>query len=298
MATMLKPESIREAWPVLEALPFPVLHIDADFSVLAANQVANDCYGPEHGKCYRISHGYESPCEENGEHCPKAAAEQRGEPVSVLHIHQVQDGVARFRVTASPIEGGGILEFHIPLDDVTTIDMLTGLVNRGEGEQHLRRSAALMGRLGLGYALVMLDLDRFKHINDSFGHPQGDRVLSAFARLLLETVRQSDIAVRWGGEEFLVMLPGAEAESTGQFAERILGLTRALSFSVEGVELGITVSAGIRHVDADEVQSVTFDEVVRDADAALYEAKRAGRDCCRLYRGNRGQVRVFSETRT
>jgi diguanylate cyclase (GGDEF)-like protein len=293
MTDTLKPETIREAWPVLAALPFPVMHINTDFTVIAANPAAVERYGAERGKCFRISRGYESPCENYGSLCPMRAAEGASAPVSVLHVHQAKDGVERCKVTASPILGGGILEFHIPLEDVTTIDMLTGLVNRSEGEQLLRHSAALMRRRGLGYTLLALDLDHFKRINDTFGHPQGDQVLKAFARSLRETVRESDIAVRWGGEEFLVMLPGEGAEAAEQLAGRILDAIRRLKFSVEGAELGITVSAGIRLVEAHEAQSVTFDDVVRDADTALYEAKRAGRDRHRLW----GQIRVSEETR-
>ena len=284
MTNPLKPDTIREAWPVLAALPFPVMHISTDFTVVAANPAAVERYGAERGKCYRMSHGYDSPCEDYGTLCPMRAAEGAAAPVSVLHVQQARDGVERCKVTASPVLGGGILEFHIPLEDVTTIDVLTGLVNRSEGEQLLRHSAALMRRRGLGYALVALDLDHFKRINDTFGHPQGDQVLKAFARSLRRTVRESDIAVRWGGEEFLVMLPGEGLEAAELLAGRILHEVRQLRFSVEGRDLGITVSAGIRTVGAGEVQRVTFEEVVRDADTALYEAKRAGRDQYRLYK--------------
>lgn len=284
MTKTLKPEAIHEAWSVLAALPFPVLHINTDFTVVAANPAAVERYGTERGKCFRISHGYESPCEEFGHLCPMRAAEGTAAPVSVLHVHRDGDGVGRCKVTASPILGGGILEFHIPLEDVTTLDMLTGLLNRSEGEPLLRHSAALMRRRRLGYTLVALDLDHFKRINDTFGHPQGDQVLKAFARSLRRTVRESDIAVRWGGEEFLVMLPGEGLEAAELLAGRILHEVRQLRFSVEGRDLGITVSAGIRTVGAGEVQRVTFEEVVRDADTALYEAKRAGRDQYRLYK--------------
>lgn len=275
---LLTLQAIREGWALLDALPFPVMHIDPEFTVLAANKAAVATFDTEKGACYRISHGHESPCHEKGETCPKLAAERSGEAAAMLHVLQTRDGISRFKVAAMPVMGGGVLAFHVPLDDVTTIDGLTGLVNRTEGEQRARRSAALMVRLGLGYVVVMLDLDHFKAVNDAFGHPQGDRVLHAFAELLSHSVRQSDVLIRWGGEEFLVMLPGEGQESAEEFTQRILAETRQLKIMIEGVPIRVTVSAGLRAVSSAELASVSFDQAVMDADQALYGAKRGGRD--------------------
>lgn len=275
---MLTLRAIRESWTLLDALPFPVMHIGVDFDVAAANKAAVESFGPVVGTCHRLSHGHDSPCGLNGESCPKLTAEQTGQAVSVLHVHQAGRGISRSRVTAVPIVGGGVLLLQVPLDDVVTVDGLTGLLNRAEGEQRARRSAALMVRLGFGYAVVMLDLDHFKAVNDTFGHPEGDRVLLAFAEMLRHTVRQSDVLVRWGGEEFLVMLPGEGEEAAQEFAERILGETRELQINIEGVPIRMTVSAGLRVVSSTELATLSFDQAVTDADQAMYEAKRRGRD--------------------
>ena len=275
---LITPESIKNAWPVLDALPFPVMQIDSDYRVIATNRIAAREYGSVEGCCHQISHGYDAPCDENGEQCPKQDAERSGRPAAVLHVHQMRTGVERYKIQCLPILGGGILEFHIPLHDVTTIDGLTGLTNRTEGEQIVRRSSALMRRMNSGYALVMLDLDKFKDVNDTFGHEAGDYVLKAFAEALRNTVRKTDVAVRWGGEEFLVMLHGADQTAAERFAKRTLDGIRNLSISFDGTILTVTVSAGIRYVQPDENQSITFDQALKDADNALYEAKKAGRD--------------------
>ncbi|MDT8385476.1 MAG: GGDEF domain-containing protein [Gammaproteobacteria bacterium] len=277
-SNLITPKCIKNAWPVLDALPFPVMHIDSDYRVIASNRMAAQEYASVEGCCHQISHGYDTPCDENGEHCPKQDAELSGRPVAVLHVHQIKTGVERYKIQCLPILGGGILEFHIPLRDVTTIDGLTGLTNRTEGEQIVRRALALMHRMKSGYALVMLDLDKFKNVNDTFGHEAGDCVLAAFAEVLRNTVRKTDVAVRWGGEEFLVMLHGADQTAAERFANRVLDGTRNLSVSFDGKILTVTVSAGIRFVRADESQSITFDQALKDADNALYEAKKAGRD--------------------
>lgn len=282
---LLDPTAIDSAWPLLDALPFPVMQIDTDYRVIATNRAAAQQYTSVHGCCYQVSHGYDSPCNENGETCPKLSAQNSRSASAVLHIHQMKSGVEKLKVQAIPIEGGGILELHIPLNDVTTIDILTGLTNRAEGEQQVRRYAALMKRTQARYALVMLDLDRFKSVNDTYGHLAGDLVLASFTEVLRNTVRESDIAIRYGGEEFLVMLLNADQTAAEQFAQRVLEATRELEIVYEEHTLRITVSAGIRCLEAEELQSVAIDLAVSQADAAMYRAKQAGRDRFEVYAG-------------
>lgn len=278
MNAVITREEIDRAWPVLDALPFPAIQIGTDYRVIAANRVALEKYGSARDRCYQISHDYAVPCDQHGESCPKLAVGRTGEPVALMHIHHVMQGIERHKIVALPIDGGGILEFHISLDDVTTTDVLTGLTNRSEGEQLMRRSIALIARMRLGYSLVMLDLDHFKRINDTFGHPAGDRVLAAFAGVLLGTVREADLAIRWGGEEFLVLLAGEDLAAAERFAGRVLEETRKLNVAAGSTKLRVTVSVGIRHVAPDEVGSLKFDQAVKDADDALYHTKRSGRD--------------------
>jgi diguanylate cyclase (GGDEF)-like protein len=120
------------------------------------------------------------------------------------------------------------------------------------------------------FSLVMLDLDKFKSYNDSFGHLAGDQVLSITGRLLGAAVRPSDQAARYGGEEFALLLPGADVLKAGEVAERVLRACRGFAWPLRVVSISIGIA-----------QSATGDDaaaLIRRADAALYEAKNSGRD--------------------
>ncbi len=147
-------------------------------------------------------------------------------------------------------------------------DPLTGLLNRTALD---RRAGTVLRDVDQG-VVVMADLDHFKQVNDSFGHQVGDQVLVAFAAAFHDTLRSTDLVVRYGGEELLLVLPGANAATvTGTVAivrERLADLARA------GAVPAVTASYGVAHVTRGE----PFDQVLRRADAALYRAKAAGRD--------------------
>jgi diguanylate cyclase (GGDEF)-like protein len=147
-------------------------------------------------------------------------------------------------------------------------DGLTGLLNRRSIEGAIRR----LERTDAPYALLLADLDRFKELNDAFGHEAGDRALRIFARVLQDSVRPGDLAGRYGGEEFLVVVPGAAAAAAAVIAER---LRVALVAATEGGDVPrCTVSIGV----ADSTMGAELASVLRAADAALYEAKNSGRN--------------------
>ena len=155
-------------------------------------------------------------------------------------------------------------------------DPLTGLYNRRYLWEFLRREWVRARRRGQPLSVIMLDLDHFKRINDSFGHQAGDYVLAAVAALLRNQIRASDIVCRYGGEEFALVLPEASYERVRQRAEEIRSAIKQLELWHQGVALGsITASLGIAqfpdHADGP-------DALVTAADAALYQAKSAGRD--------------------
>jgi diguanylate cyclase (GGDEF)-like protein len=155
-------------------------------------------------------------------------------------------------------------------------DPLTGLYNRRYLWEFLRREWVRAQRRGQPLSVIMLDLDHFKRINDSFGHQAGDYALAAVAGLLRNQIRSSDIVCRYGGEEFALVLPEASYESVRQRAEEIRSAIKQLELKHQGVALGrITASLGIaqfpNHADGP-------DALVTAADAALYQAKSAGRD--------------------
>jgi diguanylate cyclase (GGDEF)-like protein len=159
------------------------------------------------------------------------------------------------------------------LDRLTRTDGLTGLFNRRHLEEELAREYAIGSRTGTPVSVVLLDIDHFKRVNDTYGHPAGDGVLQEFARRLRAEVRVVDTPGRWGGEEFLVVLPGADSAAALRVAERIGHATAATPVVVDGTPIPITVSGGCATgpVDSPEAQ-------VSRADAALYEAKVSGRN--------------------
>jgi diguanylate cyclase (GGDEF)-like protein len=123
----------------------------------------------------------------------------------------------------------------------------------------------------------MTDLDNFKAVNDEHGHPVGDTVLRRFARLLEGSVRDVDVAARWGGEEFLLILPGTDAEGAARLAERIRArLEETTLLTPEGVLIVATASFGV--ASAGEDGAASAERLVAAADAALYAAKRAGKN--------------------
>ncbi|BBL74369.1 biofilm regulation diguanylate cyclase SiaD [Methylomagnum ishizawai] len=167
---------------------------------------------------------------------------------------------------------GMLQDLNNALKEASTHDALTGLPNRRLLTECMKQED---GRGG-DYALAVIDADRFKRVNDDHGHETGDRVLVALARTLKEGLREGDICGRWGGEEFLALLPGIDAAAATGVAERLLAGVRRLRVAADGVELPITVSIGLaRRRDGEG-----YHETLLRADAALLEAKRAGRDRC------------------
>ncbi len=152
-------------------------------------------------------------------------------------------------------------------------DPLTGLLNRRGIEYRLRAEHRRLVRHGHPFALLSLDLDHFKRINDEHGHPVGDEVLRAFGEVLRRAGREADAAARVGGEEFWVLLPDTELDGALPLAERILHEVRSLRLPESPVR--ITVSIGIAAAAA---RSESIEALMRRLDAALYRAKAGGRD--------------------
>ena len=137
------------------------------------------------------------------------------------------------------------------------IDGLTGLANRRQCEETLADELARVERFGGDLAIVVADLDWFKDVNDRYGHPAGDSVLREFGLLLQETVRDVDIAGRWGGEEFVLVLPGTDLAGGAQLAERIRGLLAGRTLlAVDGSPIPVTASFGVAAVPPTKTRAV------------------------------------------
>lgn len=158
---------------------------------------------------------------------------------------------------------------------LATHDDLTGLVNRRYMQQQLLQEQRRFQRHGKPFSVAIVDLDFFKRINDTQGHASGDKVLQAFAAQALATLRESDLIARWGGEEFLALLPDTPATQGVVILQRLLKRMNTIPHAM-GTKL--TFSAGVTEIR----QSDTVEEVIARADAAMYEAKHAGRNTVQL----------------
>lgn len=155
-------------------------------------------------------------------------------------------------------------------------DPLTGLFNRRYMEESLQREVLRASRTNATIGILLLDIDHFKQYNDTFGHEAGDAVLKGIGRLLQKQVRGDDIACRFGGEEFVLIMPGALPEVAQQRAERVREAVRHLTVNFHGQTLGsITVSIGVAIYP---LQGSDAESVLQCADKALYRAKESGRD--------------------
>jgi diguanylate cyclase len=157
-------------------------------------------------------------------------------------------------------------------------DPLTGVCNRRAFDETLKSLVAQKNRYSAPLSLAILDIDFFKQINDKQGHLDGDRVLQELSQLLRGNMRDCDVLARFGGEEFVILMPNTELPAACNLSERI----RA---TIEG-SLSITVSMGVATASGDESGS----ELVARADAALYAAKKAGRNCVYLHEGASGRM--------
>ncbi len=157
-------------------------------------------------------------------------------------------------------------------------DPLTNLFNRRAFEEAALRQLAANRRRGEHAVLMLLDLDRFKSVNDSHGHAVGDAVLTRFAHVLLDRVREQDLACRFGGEEFLLMISNTNLAEAEQLAERIRVTWQQQSFAAGQQQITSTVSIGCTPVPPDS--NLSLHELVERADRALYQAKQEGRNCC------------------
>jgi two-component system, cell cycle response regulator len=154
-------------------------------------------------------------------------------------------------------------------------DALTGLGNRRHGELELERMRAHALRHGEGFAVIEIDVDGFKATNDTHGHAVGDALLQAIAERLQLALRREDLLVRWGGDEFIALLPHAGAADAHSISQRLRIAARRAAGALD-VELSATVSIGWSCFERDDPE-----DLLGAADAALYDAKRCGRDAVR-----------------
>jgi diguanylate cyclase (GGDEF)-like protein len=168
------------------------------------------------------------------------------------------------------------------LEELTLTDELTDLRNRRAFEQELSTRFDAARRYDRPLSLMILDLDLFKSINDEHGHPAGDEVLRAVARILERSSRHSDFVARIGGEEFAIILPEASLFEAIQYAEKMRATVAAAEITHAGKTMRVTISAGIANMPHSHAR--TLEDLVAAADEALYRAKEGGRNRVELER--------------
>jgi diguanylate cyclase (GGDEF)-like protein len=163
----------------------------------------------------------------------------------------------------------------IRLEDVARTDELTGLTNRRWLNAMLESRWAESERHGLELGFLMIDLDGFKRLNDTLGHHRGDEVLCRVGEMLADTCREIDVAARYGGDEFCVLLPHADLQATMAVARRIADRfeTSLVGWGLEEKSIGVSIGAAHRNLSS----AASPQELVRHADEAMYAAKKQGR---------------------
>jgi diguanylate cyclase (GGDEF)-like protein len=169
------------------------------------------------------------------------------------------------------------------IKDMAIYDTLTNVHNRRYFEERLKTETQKSFSANTPLSLVMVDIDHFKQVNDTFGHPDGDRVLCKIASLLKGSVRKDDTVARYGGEEFVLILPGAKLEVTSVIAERIRRLIETTTFEIEKGQIHISISIGISNLPVHPARSK--EELIKMADHALYNAKKEGRNRVCIFTG-------------
>ena len=190
-------------------------------------------------------------------------------------VHVVAPMIAQAMTTAQTVD---------TMRETSLVDLLTGLATRQEGMTRLETEIKRAQRSGATMAVLMLDLDQFKSVNDRFGHAVGDAMLGAVGRTIMRTLRASDIRVRWGGEEFLIVLPETDLPRAQVVANGLLREIASATVATPNGPTGSTVSIGITISRAGETDAAAM---IRRADMALYHAKAAGRACIRVVLGDR-----------
>jgi len=208
----------------------------------------------------------------------------QGETLGILHLQATDDvpqmnaSELSFKTTFAAQVGLSIANIRLreALRTQSVRDALTGLYNRRYLEETLEREMRRAARAEQSLGILMIDLDHFKNFNDTYGHDAGDVVLRETGASLTKGIRAEDFVCRFGGEEFVVILPTADPETSRTRAERLRTKMRELTIMYQGKSLGmVTISVGVAAFPA---HGTSPKELMAAADAALYEAKRGGRD--------------------
>ena len=257
-----------------------------------ASFLPNDCWALRRGRSHfaNLLHG-NLQCQHLDHPLPAASLcvpmIAQGEALGMLYLSSLESGTAieakqqlAFTVAEHISLALANIKLREKLESQSIRDPLTGLFNRRYMEESLDREIQRCDHKHQPLGIIMLDVDHFKRFNDTFGHEAGDSVLQELGQFLLKYVRGSDIACRYGGEEFILILPEGSLDITSKRAEQLREGIKHIHLKYRNEPLGqITLSLGVASFPE---HGLTGQNVIREADAALYRAKREGRDAVRL----------------
>ncbi|MBL7002763.1 MAG: diguanylate cyclase [Gammaproteobacteria bacterium] len=278
---------------LLDTLPGPTVVIDIkNHHILLANHAAKELYNegnliPNGMTCHKLSHHRDSPCDSKDDPCPIREVLKSKKTEKVVHRHFINDGDEVFvELMSRPIFNaeGEVIQIIESQRDIThhvknerrltiqaTTDPLTKAYNRLKLDSELALQLEIAKSRSIKLGLIMFDLDHFKQVNDTFGHDVGDYVLKEITWLARQAIRKTDILARWGGEEFMILLPETELSKIEIIAETLRTSIEQHYFKdVKQVttSLGVTISK----------QKDSTESIIKRVDEALYESKENGRN--------------------
>jgi diguanylate cyclase (GGDEF)-like protein/PAS domain S-box-containing protein len=299
---MLERLDMSEQDVILDSAAEGILGLDTEGRITFANVAAADMLGISQAELR--GRNIHDVVHAGGDASPPHKAEECPVLLSITHgiVQHMEDEVFSPRegttfpvtYTSSPLSERGALtgavltfndvterkRFEAQLQYLADHDPVTGLFNRRRFEQELARQLSHARRYGTSGAVLALDLDNFKYVNDTMGHKAGDEVIASVARNVRERVRDGDTLARLGGDEFAVLLPDANLEQAQSVARAIIEAVRSQAVTAGGQQLRVTTSVGITTFGNREVDG---EGLLVEADLAMYDAKSAGRDRFALY---------------
>jgi len=294
---------------VIDGVSDGIMVVKPDFTVELMNKAIKNAYekitcaDPQQPKCYEITHHLSTPCTNETHQCPVKQVLETGKNSSVAHRHLIDDGIEQFvDIKAAPLKDttGNITAVILAIHDITPLldiqnklhehavalnyqanhDELTNLPNRVLFIDRLNQAIKVANRSHNKIAILFIDLDRFKEINDSMGHSIGDKVLIEISSRLTSCIRESDTIARLGGDEFIVILDNINnTDVATKIAETIIDKIKSC-VPIDEHKFYVTASIGISIFPNDGNNT---ELLIKNADAAMYKAKDDGRNTYRYY---------------
>ncbi len=301
----IKPESnetkeiVAQQEKFASLIPIPTVAVDLDHNILFKNKAFDKHFSlpnTEEDKCFYCLHGLSKPCAEKGYDCPKEAVLKYGKSKKVLHSF-IRDGkIFHTDVVAEPLrdKNGEMFGVIFILYDVTphfkekeklktmaNYDSLTGLTNRVVLEEEIEKAIDRSNKLGNNFALLFIDIDDFKEINDTYGHSVGDIFLKKFTQRLKNSLRKNDLVARYGGDEFVVVIdPLSNKDNLEKITQHILNTTN-VAYHIDNYKIESSCSVGVSLYMPN--CGKTREDLLKEADSSMYIIKRNGKSSYKIF---------------